>query len=87
VLIVNLFIQKPKMHSFLPCVEFLSIICKNIIDLNKNVLRFAMSEVILTFSGNALCAFVFYVSAIDRYVCMYQNCMSHVVVIVNMWGK
>jgi len=69
------------------CVEILSIICHNIIHLKTNVLRFAVSEVILTFSRNALCAFVFYISAIHQYDCMYQNCMSRIAVIVNIWGK
>ena len=44
---------------FLPSVETLLTIYQNIIDLNTNGLHFAMSEVILPFPRNPLCASLF----------------------------
>lgn len=52
-----------KMHSFFSCVELLLTICQKIIDINTNVLRFAMAEVVLNKPRKALCA----------PVCMYQK--------------
>jgi len=60
---------------FLPSVESLLTICQNITDLNKNVLHFEMSEVILPLPRNALCAplFMYHKSTIMP-VCIRTAC-------------
>ena len=87
VLILNLFTLKLKMHSLLPRVQSLLNIFQNVIDLNTNVLRFAMSEVILTVTRNALCASVFYVSEIHHYALCVRTACNILQSIVNMCCK
>jgi hypothetical protein len=56
VLILNLFVQKPKMHSFLPCVGSLLTTGQNSISLNTEVLTFGS---IRSYQKRAVCTCVF----------------------------
>jgi hypothetical protein len=61
--------------GFLSTVEYFLNIDQDIRDLNKNVLRFAMSEVILTLPTNALCTPLFmYHNSIIMPVCIRTAC-------------
>ena len=75
------------MHSFIPRVESLSTVGQNIIDLNTNVLRFAMSEVILTIPRNALCAPLFMYQKSTIMAVRIRTACNILQAVVNMWCK